>query len=747
MRKYITEILGFALVGVIVWVMLGGDLPGIWVADASSFVGESSGNTGLMEPARIDIATTAERTVTRFDTRTSADAPAPAESSPVAQIITLTTGVLAILVSAFGVALLLVWWIGRQRIARQASQLVTPQGVVVEVSAPPLQPAARPAPSIGAYPVAAYRPATRTRPKARALAHAVPPQLPAPQLPAPQPAAEAAARMGSGAAWTVLAPDLALRLQQRLGWTPADDDLVPNREKRILELQAKLGATTARVAPNHSLAIFPNVLLPLDELQRKAAPQPAVLTVDDHGTPIVVVGLFYTDRLTAPERQQAAAVVPQEPERAVASTETPTQERSWTSIARPARISDDLPLAIDAFLSEIFVIAGRRRTGKSYTLGVVLEELCRYRFPLAVVDLEGEAYGLRARVPILIAGRSSTTEVDVPVAPAQAHALAQWVHGQGQQLILDLSDYPRDEQIAFVTAFAEGLWEAAKTAEPRRRFALVIDEAHEVYPQSQPTGASEILDRLVLRGGKWGITMGFATQRPANLHINARTQAGLAFLHLVEQARDIKAYADMLPKEWTEVRIGEAMQSLGRGKVLAKITQAHAPTDVHTVQIRQRITPHMGYSPGMDEQAPPKPDRAALDAHLLADLRHALHEPDRVPNHARTADEHPTPTSDPVPPPVPALEPYELTDIDRRMLTLAMTDFEGRWPLKQLWPRIKELGWVSWDDLNKRMTPTLCAAGYLAKDDQGRWFVTPQGRAAVTSAKIDQPPAALARAA
>jgi hypothetical protein len=364
------------------------------------------------------------------------------------------------------------------------------------------------------------------------------------------------------------------------------------------------------------------------------------------------------------------------------------------------------------------------------------------------VDLEGEAYGLRAQVPILIAGRSSTTEVDVPVALTQAYALAQWAHRRGQQLILDVSDYPRDEQIAFVTAFAEGLWETAKNAEPRRRFALVIDEAHEIYPQSQPTAASEILDRLVLRGGKWGITMGFATQRPANLHINARTQAGLAFLHLVEQARDIKAYADMLPKEWTDQRIGEAMQSLGRGKVLAKLTQAHAPTEVHTVQIRQRITPHMGYSPGMDEQAPPKPGRVALDERLIADLLHALHQPDRSSNANRTDDEQSMPAPNlPAMASIPAPEPYELTDIDRRMLTLAVTDFDGRWPLKQLWPRIKELGWVSWDDLNKRMTPTLCAAGYLAKDEQGRWYVTAQGRAASSSTKVGQPSPSLARAA
>lgn len=740
MRTYLKEILGFAIAGIIVWVLLGGDLPGIWVADARSPISGSAANPSLVvEPEQIGIALADEQRAPRIEAGSTANQPVSTEGSRAAQIMTIITGVLAVLVGAFGAALLVVWWMGRQRVMAQPSQVITPEGVIVEVSAPPLHQPTRPAPVVSTH-------SSSARSRLRATE---PTRVVRPQLPTPQPAADAASRAEPSAAWTVLTPDLVLRLQQRLGWTPADDDLVPNREKRILELQAKLGATTARVAPNHSLAIFPNVLIPLDELQRKAAPQPAVLTVDDQSTPIVVIGLFYTDRLVTPERQSASDAASPEPVSPVAAIrdETPAQEQGRTSIARPARISDDLPLAIDAFLSEIFVIAGRRRTGKSYTLGVVLEELCRYHFPLAVVDLEGEVYGLRAHFPILIVGRSSTTEVDLPVAPPQAFALAQWAHQQGQQLILDLSDYTRDEQIAFVTAFAEGLWEAAKNAEPRRRFALVIDEAHELYPQKQPTDASDILDRLVLRGGKWGITMGFATQRPANLHINARTQAGLAFLHLVEQARDIAAYADMLPKEWSDQRISEAMQGLGRGKVLAKVTHAHAPTEARTVQIRQRRTPHMGYSPGMDEQAPPKPGRVALDEQLIVDLTKTLQQPKKRSADTQTCQDTVASGDTAAVPVVATAEPYELTEVDRRMLRLAVTDFDGRWPLKQLWPRIKDLGWVSWDDLNKRMTPTLNAAGYLAKDEQGRWYVTTEGRTAASSAIAEHGTAPFAQAA
>ncbi len=40
---------------------------------------------------------------------------------------------------------------------------------------------------------------------------------------------------------------------------------------------------------------------------------------------------------------------------------------------------------------------------------------------------------------------------------------------------------------------------------------------------------------------------------------------------------------------------------------------------------------------------------------------------------------------------------------------------------------------MSWDTLNRELTPALAAAGYLVKDDLGRWTVTPHGRAAVSA--------------
>jgi hypothetical protein len=277
--------------------------------------------------------------------------------------------------------------------------------------------------------------------------------------------------------------------------------------------------------------------------------------------------------------------------------------------------------------------------------------------------------------------------------------------------------------------------------------------------------ASEIIDRLILRGAKWGIGVGIATQRPANLAITARTQAGIAILHRVEQARDVSAYADLLPADWTEARITQTMHSLDRGQALVKVP-GWGVAQVQVVSIRERMTPHMGYTPTFDGPAPPEPGRLRLPAALLIELRAVLRPVEPLT---------PAPMPEETTPPAAAVEPepdevmleHMLSSIafepdvagravlaeapaavkttsavatappnlslgaaERRLLTLAAIELDGRWPIKQLWQHVRGERIVSWDELVGKVTPELAAAGYLTKDHLGRWTLTARARAA-----------------
>ena len=541
--------------------------------------------------------------------------------------ILLLVVVIAVMLVMFLVVLMAVTtlWHNRRRLAPTV-QAQAVGGMVVDVQPMPVPPRPKSAPRRDAPPPAVV--------EAMPVVKAAAPSRVVLETPAPT-------------AWTVLAPKEVMALLKETNWEDRVESMVGDAPKRILQLQQAFGCPTARYAPDYSVVVFPHTPLGLGAIQRKAGPLSAVLTRDDDGVVCAVVSF-----LRPPAPVVAAAPTPETlPTLAAVSITTATAElpaapapateraltldEHWRAIAHPARLSPQLPLGIEAFLSQVFVVAGRRRTGKSYTLGVVLEELCAYAFPFAVVDFEGETFGLRASYPVVICGRSNTTTVDRMVLPGAARALAVWAHEERRQVILDLSDFTKTEQTQFVRNFAEGVWLAATTAAPRRPFAFVVDEAHEVYPQQGKSEATEIMDRLVLRGGKWGISVGLATQRPANLNMNGRTQAGIALLHLVEQKRDLDAYADILPKEWTEARLATIMPQLRQGTVIAKVTENAAPTRVAVATIRKRRTPHMGYTPGMDDTAPPAPRRRAIAPAVLVALDAALAA---VENEAPTAD-------------------------------------------------------------------------------------------------------------
>lgn len=420
--------------------------------------------------------------------------------------------------------------------------------------------------------------------------------------------------------WTCLSPADAMHASERLGLVPRPQDILDEfvRTRRLFELQKRFGATTLEFAPDWSLAVFRNVWLPLAELERIAAPQPVVLEVVGQQQTAVIVGLFHKPMAQA----QAPTVADPVPLELVVPAEP--RKRSWADVDRPARISVELPLSIEALLSQVVCILGQRRTGKSYTLGVVAEELGNHRIPFALLDIAGEFYGLRTTFNVIIVGKSKTTDVDVNVEPAQACELARWAYTQSQQLVIDISGYTEDERVEFVRLFCEGLWDVASSADVLKSFMLLLDEAHNWYPQSARPATYKSVNRLVIEAGKYGIGVVLATVRPADLSATGRTQAGIALLHRVEHELDIKAYASILPIGWPVTRIAEELQRFGSGTVLAKLTLNDEPTQVQVVKIRARKTPHLGGSPGLTPQPRPKLELLAIDSGVLHELQQGI---------------------------------------------------------------------------------------------------------------------------
>ena len=189
--------------------------------------------------------------------------------------------------------------------------------------------------------------------------------------------------------WTILAPDEVLEMLARLQAEPTPVTLTPNWWKRILELQRRLGVRDVAHAADYAVARFTGIQIDQDELARICQPQVCKL-VFHNGQPAAIVGLFFSTHIIDEPDTQAH-------ERAGGPTDPPAHDR-LTATSReasaalldpirqipqyPVHISPDLTLGLEDFLGLAFVVLGKRRSGKSYTLGVIMEERLSLPLPL-----------------------------------------------------------------------------------------------------------------------------------------------------------------------------------------------------------------------------------------------------------------------------------------------------------------------------------------------------------------------------
>jgi DNA helicase HerA-like ATPase len=111
------------------------------------------------------------------------------------------------------------------------------------------------------------------------------------------------------------------------------------------------------------------------------------------------------------------------------------------------------PFGVDANLISTgrSCVIGSSGSGKSYAVGVICEELCKGAVPFAIVDTEGEYYGLKEKYQMIWVGDDQNCDLaweglDMAELAKEAPEIAP--------LILDLSDVidPKSKIAEFLTA-------------------------------------------------------------------------------------------------------------------------------------------------------------------------------------------------------------------------------------------------------------------------------------------------------
>jgi len=264
-------------------------------------------------------------------------------------------------------------------------------------------------------------------------------------------------------------------------------------------------------------------------------------------------------------------------------------------MATPLHISDDLALNLEEIIGQCIAILGIRGSGKSNTAGVIFEELLKHNYPLSIVDIDGEYFGLKEKFEVLVVGTGEGVEIEVDADCAEE--IAQISMEKNVPVVLDLSGFLSEERNAFLQEYLTALWNLA--GKLRRPYIVGIEEAHEFIPQGTRTELKELIARIALRGRKRGLGAIIVSQRSAKVEKDVLSQAGILFLHRVVHEADMRVYSELLP--WRKSEVKELISALDTGNCVYMNGDTVLP-----IYVRERETFHAGFTPSLEVVVTPQ---------------------------------------------------------------------------------------------------------------------------------------------
>ncbi|MCD6141700.1 hypothetical protein DRJ23_02790 [Candidatus Acetothermia bacterium] len=264
-------------------------------------------------------------------------------------------------------------------------------------------------------------------------------------------------------------------------------------------------------------------------------------------------------------------------------------------MATPLHISDDLALNLEEIIGQCIAILGIRGSGKSNTAGVIFEELLKHNYPLSIVDIDGEYFGLKEKFEVLVVGTGEGVEIEVDADCAEE--IAQISMEKNVPVVLDLSGFLSEERNAFLQEYLTALWNLA--GKLRRPYIVGIEEAHEFIPQGTRTELKELIARIALRGRKRGLGAIIVSQRSAKVEKDVLSQAGILFLHRVVHEADMRVYSELLP--WRKSEVKELISALDTGNCVYINGDTVLP-----IYVRERETFHAGFTPSLEVVVTPQ---------------------------------------------------------------------------------------------------------------------------------------------
>lgn len=231
-------------------------------------------------------------------------------------------------------------------------------------------------------------------------------------------------------------------------------------------------------------------------------------------------------------------------------------------------------------------VIGSSGSGKSYSVGVICEELCKAKVPFVIIDIEGEYSGLKEKYEAIWIGEEENCDLKWSSGKLDLRLLARYAP-DCPPLILDLSeaDKPRDKVGLFLLSIYR---EISKRRTP---YLVILEEADRFAPQVGER--LQIFDEVARRGRKRGLGLMLCTQRPSLVDKNILSQCANQLIGKLVIKNDLQSVAQFFPGRGTP----NQLTSLSPGEFYALGGMSTEPL---YVKMRTRETPHGGMTPKLN---------------------------------------------------------------------------------------------------------------------------------------------------
>jgi len=246
------------------------------------------------------------------------------------------------------------------------------------------------------------------------------------------------------------------------------------------------------------------------------------------------------------------------------------------------------PFRVDANLISTgrTCLVGTSGSGKSYTVGVICEELCKAKVPFAIIDLEGEYSGLKEKYEAIWVGDDEGCDLTWS-KNVDLRQLAKYA-SDCPPIILDVSEAHRPKEK--VNEFLIALY--SEISKRRTPYLVILEEADRLSPQSSGERLP-IIDEIARRGRKRGLGLMVCTQRPSLVDKNILSQCSNQLIGKLVIKNDLNSVAQFFSGR----DASNVLTSLKPGEFFALGGLSPEPAKI---KMRARETRHGGMTPKLN---------------------------------------------------------------------------------------------------------------------------------------------------